>query len=61
MGWIFPIIFGGMTLVILQRSGRCSRAALDFVLAAILLALAGYAWQGHPAQPGGEASRAISW
>jgi predicted acyltransferase len=61
MGWIFPIIFGSLSLVTLQRSGRCSRAALELALAAILLALAGYAWQGHPAQQGSEVQRAISW
>jgi hypothetical protein len=52
MGWIFAILFGVVTLAAFWWSGRFSRQALELALAAILVALAGYAWQGSPAMPG---------
>ena len=53
MGWVFAILHRRWpALVALWRFARLDRAALQFLGAALLLALAGYAWQGHPAWPG---------
>lgn len=52
MGWLFPISFGLLAFGLLWRSGRCSRLALELTLAAILIALAGYSWQGSPTMAG---------
>ena len=52
MGWLFPMLFGVAALMLLWRSGRCSRSALELAFAAILIALAGYAWQGSPTMAG---------
>lgn len=51
MGWLFPILFGMLTFALLRRSGRCSRPALELTAVAVLIALAGYAWQGSPSMP----------
>lgn len=48
MGWLFAIGLAAICLGALWRSGRCSRQALEIVGAALLLGLAGYAWQGSP-------------
>jgi cytochrome c-type biogenesis protein CcmH len=50
-GWFIAfalaiVAFGGLLI------GRIPRNALEISAAALLLGLAGYAWQGHPAQPG---------
>jgi cytochrome c-type biogenesis protein CcmH len=52
MGWL---IFAGMALVIagvLWRWGRMPKGGLELVGAALLLAIAGYAWQGNPGLAG---------
>lgn len=52
MGWIIIV---GMSLAIwllLWRVGRVPRLSYELVGAALLLGLAGYAWQGHPSQAG---------
>lgn len=51
-GWIFPFAFAAATWLALWRSGRCSRLALEIAAAALLVGLAGYAWQGEPGMPG---------
>jgi cytochrome c-type biogenesis protein CcmH len=48
MGWLFPLLFGGATLVALKLSGRLNRTALELAVVAVLIGLAGYAWQGSP-------------
>lgn len=51
-GWL---LFLGLALVVLGllwRFARFDAAALQFLGAALLLALAGYAWQGRPGMPG---------
>jgi len=58
MGWLFAIGFAAICFVALWRSGRCSRQALEIVGAALLLGLAGYAWQGSPDMAGAPVSRA---
>lgn len=48
MGWIFALVLAGLTMAGLYFSKRCSRQALELAGAAILIALAGYGWQGSP-------------
>jgi hypothetical protein len=48
MGWLFPAGFAALTLLVLKQSGRCSRPALEIIAAALLIAIAGYGWQGSP-------------
>ena len=52
MGWMFIIILALAALLALWRFGHLDRAGLQFVGAALLLALAGYAWQGEPGVAG---------
>lgn len=52
MGWGIVLALAAVALAMLWRFGAMSRAALDLSGAAILLGVAGYAWQGRPAQPG---------
>jgi cytochrome c-type biogenesis protein CcmH len=48
MGWLFVVVAATALLAALWRFARLDRAGLQFLGAALLLALAGYAWQGHP-------------
>ncbi len=60
MGWVIALLMAAMAWIGLWRWGRVPRAALEIVGAALLLALAGYGWQGSPGMPGtpsGSASR----
>lgn len=52
MGWLVAILMSALTLSALWKSGRCSRLALEIAGAAVLMAAAGYAWQGRPDLPG---------
>ncbi|WP_219892871.1 tetratricopeptide repeat protein [Aquisediminimonas profunda] len=52
MGWILFLVFAGATGLALWRSRKLDRNALELTGAALLLALAGYAWQGSPMVPG---------
>ena len=52
MGWLFPLGFAMAVMLCLWRFGRCPRLALEIVGAVLLVALAGYAWQGSPDMPG---------
>ena len=52
MGWIIALTFAVLAWIALWRSGRCPRAALEIIAAALLLALAGYGWQGNPGMAG---------
>lgn len=52
MGWLFALAFAALSLFALYRSGRCSRQALELAGVAVLIALAGYGWQGRPDMPG---------
>lgn len=52
VGWL---IFLGLALIVaglLWRFGRLPKGGIELVGAALLLAVAGYAWQGSPALPG---------
>ena len=52
MGWVFALGFAALGYIGLWTSGRCPRPALHLAGAALLLALAGYGWQGSPGTAG---------
>jgi cytochrome c-type biogenesis protein CcmH len=52
MGWLFVLLFSAATLGFLWWTKRLSRLALELSAAAILIGIAGYAWQGSPSMPG---------
>ncbi|MEA3012637.1 MAG: hypothetical protein QOD42_1182 [Sphingomonadales bacterium] len=51
-GWIAMILLALALLAALFPFARRDKGALQFLAAALLLALAGYAWQGRPDEPG---------
>lgn len=51
-GWITAIALAVLAGGVIVRLGRTPRAAWELVAAALLLGLAGYAWQGNPSQAG---------
>jgi cytochrome c-type biogenesis protein CcmH/NrfG len=51
-GWIAMILLALVLLAALFPFARRDKGALQFLAAALLLALAGYAWQGRPDEPG---------
>jgi cytochrome c-type biogenesis protein CcmH len=48
MGWIFAVALAGLAGAGLFVFVRRDPGALQFTAAALLVALAGYSWQGHP-------------
>lgn len=52
MGWVAMIALALAVAAALYPFVRKDKGALQFLLAALLLALAGYSWQGRPSQPG---------
>ena len=48
MGWVLFLFMALVIFAALWRLARLDSAALQFLGAALLLALAGYAWQGRP-------------
>lgn len=52
MGWMLVLALALVTFAGLWFSKRCSRMALEMAAAAILIAVAGYAWQGSPNMAG---------
>lgn len=52
MGWISAFGLAGLVFAILRQSRWLPREALEIVAAALIVALAGYAWQGSPDMPG---------
>lgn len=52
MGWLIPALVCALTLFGLWRSRRVSRGAIELTAAALLIAVAGYAWQGSPNMSG---------
>jgi cytochrome c-type biogenesis protein CcmH/NrfG len=48
MGWIVMLLLAAAVFVAVWRFGRLDKAGLQIVAAALLLAVAGYAWQGRP-------------
>ena len=52
MGWVLIVLMAALVLVALWRFGKFDTAALQFLGAALLVAFAGYAWQGSPGLEG---------
>lgn len=52
VGWAIMIGLALVTGAVLWRFMRGDTGALQFLAASLLLALAGYAWQGHPGMAG---------
>jgi cytochrome c-type biogenesis protein CcmH/NrfG len=52
MGWLPLILLALAVAAALFPFVRKDKGALQFLAAALLLALAGYSWQGRPGQPG---------
>jgi cytochrome c-type biogenesis protein CcmH len=52
MGWLIFILLALAIFVVLWRFARFDKAALQFLGAGLLLAMAGYVWQGQPGLPG---------
>lgn len=48
MGWVIAITLALLLLVAMLLVGRLPRTAWEITAAALLLGLAGYAWQGNP-------------
>lgn len=51
-GWLVLLVLALAAFAAIWRLGRLDRAGLQLLAAALLLALAGYAWQGSPGRPG---------
>jgi cytochrome c-type biogenesis protein CcmH len=52
MGWAILLLLALGAFAAIWRFGRLDRAGLQLLAAALLLALAGYAWQGRPGLAG---------
>jgi cytochrome c-type biogenesis protein CcmH len=52
MGWIILVALVAIAFALLTRFGKLPRTTLELLGAALLLGIAGYAWQGSPTQPG---------
>lgn len=52
MGWRILLGLAVVAFGLMWRYAKMPRSALELTAAAMLLGVAGYAWQGQPAQPG---------
>lgn len=52
MGWLILLLLGSASLIALWRFAGIGGATLQFLAAALMLAGAGYAWQGRPGLAG---------
>jgi cytochrome c-type biogenesis protein CcmH/NrfG len=52
MGWLGILVTAALVLIALWKLARFNRTALQLAAAALLVAMAGYAWQGRPSLPG---------
>jgi tetratricopeptide (TPR) repeat protein len=52
MGWLALLLFAMLTLALLWRFAGIRGSTLELLAAALLLGIAGYAWQGMPDLPG---------
>lgn len=48
MGWLILIVLAAIVLLVLWRAVGLSSTALELLGAALLIGIAGYAWQGRP-------------
>ncbi|MBB4642308.1 tetratricopeptide repeat protein [Rhizorhapis suberifaciens] len=51
-GWFIIVVLTALAGAAIIRFGRAERATFELVAAALLIGLAGYAWQGSPSQRG---------
>ena len=59
-GWVIAAAFAICLMVLLVAIGRIPRVSWELTAAALLLGLAGYAWQGNPGLAGAPRSAAAS-
>jgi cytochrome c-type biogenesis protein CcmH len=52
MAWLFALLFAASALGMLWRFGRLPRAGIELAVAAALVGISGYVWQGSPTQAG---------
>jgi tetratricopeptide (TPR) repeat protein len=52
MGWLIFLVMAAVVAALLWFFGRLPKGGIELVGAALLLAVAGYAWQGTPNLPG---------
>lgn len=52
MGWLVLLLLAAAAFAAIWRFARLDRAGAQLLAAALLLACAGYAWQGNPSRPG---------
>lgn len=57
MGWLFLIVLAVLNFGALWKSGRLDRTSLEIAAVAILIGVAGYAWQGTPDLAGSPATQ----
>ena len=48
MGWLALLVLAALLIAAMWKLGRFDRPSLQFLASGILLAMAGYAWQGSP-------------
>lgn len=59
MGWVLMLVLALGAFAAIWRFGRLDAGGLQLLAAALLLALAGYAWQGHPGLAGAPRAAAL--
>lgn len=52
MGWLMLLLLAAATMLALVLIARPKRGAVELLAAALILGVAGYAWQGSPGLPG---------
>ena len=57
-GWVIAAAFAICLMTLLVAVGRIPRVSWELTAAALLLGLAGYAWQGNPGLAGAPRSAA---
>lgn len=58
-GWLITIAMAVLTGAAIVRFGRTERVTFELIAAALLVGLAGYAWQGSPSQAGSPVQSAV--
>lgn len=59
MAWVIACMLSIGAVLLLYASGKCSRLALEIAVASVLIALAGYSWEGSPDMPGNPVASVI--